>query len=197
MTNWLTPITLKGQKVDLIPLDISHREALLKAASDGNLWDLWYTSVPFVETIDSYLNFAFEEQANQRALPFVVIDKTTGQIVGTTRYCNATPEHKRLEIGYTWYAKTYQRTVINTECKFLLLRHAFENLDCMAVEFRTHWHNHRSRNAILRLGAKQDGVLRSHRIDKDGSLRDTVVFSIIEAEWKTVKKSLRFKMGQY
>ncbi|MEZ4884828.1 MAG: GNAT family N-acetyltransferase [Chitinophagales bacterium] len=192
--NWLTPITLEGQKVKLIPLDHSHKEALLKAANDGELSELWYTFVPSIATIDNYLDVAFEDQKKGNALPFVVVDKASGQIIGTTRYCNATPEHRRLEIGYTWYAKSYQRTGVNTECKFLLLQHAFENLDAIAVEFRTHWHNHQSRNAILRLGAKQDGVLRSHRIDSDGALRDTVVFSIIEVEWKTVKKSLQFKM---
>lgn len=197
MNHWLTPTPLKGKKVDLIPLNPSHKEALLKAANDGNLSELWYTSVPTSESIDAYLDFAFEEQKKGNSAAFVVLDKTNNKIIGTTRYCNATPAYRRLEIGYTWYAKTYQRTGVNTECKFLLLQYAFETLKAIAVEFRTHWHNHPSRNAILRLGAKQDGVLRNHRIDAEGCMRDTVVFSIIESEWKAVKKSLQFKMNRF
>lgn len=196
MPNWLSPITLEGQKVDLIPLEKSHRDDLLRAAADGELWNTWYTSVPSEKTIDTYLETAFQEQSNGNSLPFVVVNKEDGKIIGTTRYCNAEPEHRRLEIGYTWYAKSFQRTGVNTECKYLLLRHAFESLDTIAVEFRTNWFNYRSRNAILRLGAKQDGVLRSHRIDQQGLLRDTVVFSIVQPEWKTVKKSLEYEMGK-
>ena len=194
---WLHPVTLQAQSVKLIPLQQSHKEELLEAAADGQLWDLWYTSVPSPTTIDAYLDFASNEQANQRALPFVVVDTATDKIIGSTRYCNAEPEYRRLEIGYTWYAKTYQRTGVNTECKYLLLNHAFEHLKAIAAEFRTHWYNHRSRNAISRLGAKQDGVLRNHRMDADGCLRDTVVFSIIEHEWPTVKKFLAFEMNKH
>ena len=194
---WLTPITLQASDVKLIPLLPSHREALLEAATDGQLWELWYTSVPSPTTIEAYLDFALNEQANQRALPFAVVDTATNKIIGATRYCNAEPEYKRLEIGYTWYAQSYQRTGVNTACKYLLLTHAFEQLKTIAVEFRTHWHNHRSRNAIARLGAKQDGVLRNHRTDTDGCLRDTVVFSIIEHEWPAVKKFLAFEMNKH
>ncbi|MPR33711.1 GNAT family N-acetyltransferase [Salmonirosea aquatica] len=197
MPNWLNPIQLEGQKVDLVPLEKSHRDDLLLAAADGELWNIWYTSVPSESTIDKYLETALQEQADGKSLPFVVVDREKGTLIGTTRYCNAEPEHRRLEIGYTWYAKSFQRTGVNTECKYLLLRHAFESLDTIAVEFRTNWFNYRSRNAILRLGAKQDGVLRNHRIDKDGILRDTVVFSIIQPEWKTVKRSLEYEMGRY
>lgn len=150
MNNWTESIILSGQKVDLIPMDISHK-----------------------------------------------LDKSTGKIIGTTRYCNIDVPNKRLEIGYTWYAKSYQKTGVNKACKYLLLQHAFEKLNAIAVEFRTHWHNHPSRTAILKLGAKQDGILRSHRIQADGSLRDTVVFSIIQPEWTTVKKSLEFQMHKY
>ena len=181
----------------MIPLTRDHKSLLIQAATDGNLWQLWFTSVPSELTIDKYLSSALNQQELGIALPFVVMEKESGKIIGSTRYCNAEPEHKRLEIGYTWYGKSYQRTGINTECKYLLLTHAFEKLGAVAVEFRTHWHNQASRKAIARLGAKQDGVLRNHRINSDGSYRDTVVFSIIESEWKTVKRSLEFEMKKY
>lgn len=183
-----------GEQVKLVPLVREHRDALLAAAADGDLAALWYTSVPSPERIEAYLDFAFREAAAGRALPFVVIEKASGQVVGTTRYMNAVPEHRRLEIGHTWYAKRCQRTAVNTECKLLLLTHAFERLKAIAVEFRTHWHNQASRQAISRLGAKQDGVLRNHQIDGSGIHRDTVVFSIIENEWPAVKQSLGFRL---
>ena len=195
--HWLNPITLQEKSVKLIPLQQSHKEGLLEAAADGQLWELWYTSVPSPTTIEAYLDFALNEQANQRALPFAVVDTATEKIIGSTRYCNAEPEHRRLEIGYTWYAQSYQRTGVNTACKYLLLAHAFEHLKTIAVEFRTHWYNHRSRSAIARLGAKQDGVLRNYRVDANGVLRDTVVFSIIEHEWPAVKKFLAFEMNKH
>ena len=194
---WLKETTLQGEKVRLIPLQATHKNELLEAASDGDLWKLWFTSVPTIKNIEAYLDFAFKEAEADRALPFAVINLANNQVVGTTRYCNAESDNRRLEIGYTWYARQCQRTGINTEAKYLLLRHAFENLNCIAVEFRTHWHNMPSRNAIARLGAKQDGVLRNHRVDAAGVKRDTVVFSIIDAEWKAVKQSLEFKMQQY
>jgi len=191
---WLNPTILKESNVQLVPLRQEHKAGLLDAASDGDLWNLWFTSVPNKSNIDGYLAFALEEQEKQRALLFTIL--VNDKVVGSTRYCNAEPKHKRLEIGYTWYAKSYQKTGVNTICKYLLLKHAFEKLDCIAVEFRTHWHNHQSRNAILRLGAKEDGVLRNHRILEDGSLRDTAVFSIIQSEWGTVRKALEFRMGR-
>lgn len=197
MNKWLNEIELVGDVVKLIPLKSEHKDALIEAASDGELWNIWFTSVPSRANVDEYINFAQVEFEADRALPFVVVDKNSGKIIGTTRYCNATPNHKRLEIGYTWYSKSYQRTGVNTECKHLLLSHAFEKLDCMAVEFRTHFHNHPSRNAILRIGAKQDGILRNHLIDDGGTIRDTVVFSVVKDEWTTVKKSLEFRMNKY
>ncbi|EOR96349.1 N-acetylglutamate synthase [Arcticibacter svalbardensis MN12-7] len=197
MSNWLIETELEGDLVKLIPLQRKHRDELVKAAADGELWKLWFTSIPSEKTIDAYLDYALTEYKNDRALPFVVVDKTTNQVIGTTRFCNANSHDKRLEVGFTWYAKRVQRTGVNTECKYLLLSHAFENLKCIAVELRTHWHNRASRNAIARLGAKQDGVLRNHQIDADGAIRDTVVFSILREEWLVVKKSLKFKMGQY
>ncbi len=195
MNNWLKDIQLEGNLVKLIPLTKEHKLDLINAATDGKLWNLWYTSVPSEQTIDSYINFALTENQAGRAHAFVVIDKSSNKIIGSTRYCNAI-NLNRVEIGYTWYAQSIQKTGINTECKHLLLSHAFEKLNCIAVEFRTNWHNHPSRNAIARLGAKQDGVLRNHTIDEDGCYRDTVVFSITKDEWPTVKKSLSFKINK-
>lgn len=196
MKNWISNISLEGEKVKLVPLELSHKAGLLKAASDGNLWELWFTSVPSEENIDDYISAALNQKEEGKSYPFVVIDKATNSVIGSTRYCNIFSEHKRLEIGYTWYAKSHQKTGVNTECKLLLLRHAFEVLDCIAVEFLTDWFNLPSRTAIAKLGAKQDGVLRNHRLNADGSYRDSVVFSIIRQEWLGVKKSLEYKMSQ-
>ncbi len=197
MIDWDKAIILEGEKVKLVPLALEHREALLNAATDGKLWELWFTSVPSEDTIDKYLETALNQQENKSSLAFTILDKKTNSVVGSTRYCNIEISNRRLEIGYTWYAKSAQRTGINTECKYLLLKNAFENYKAIAVEFRTHWQNHKSRNAILRLGAKQDGILRNHRILGDGSLRDTVVYSIIKSEWKTVERSLKYEMIRY
>jgi RimJ/RimL family protein N-acetyltransferase len=194
-TNWLYKITLPGKYVTLIPFDGDHLTGLSEAASDGKLWELWYTSVPNNLDVEKYFAQALQEQQAGTALVFTVIDNASKKIIGTTRYCNADASHYRLEIGYTWYAKSFQRTGANTECKYLLLKHAFEALNCIAVEFRTHWHNQASRAAIARLGAKQDGILRNHRKDAEGIYRDTVVFSIIDHEWPTVRKSLEFMMS--
>lgn len=192
---WLAEVELKGDVVTLLPLKKEHASKLVKAASDGELWKLWFTSVPSFETIDSYIDFSLAEKAAGRSLPFVVIDNATQEVIGSTRFCNADVVHKRIEIGYTWYSKSYQRTSVNAECKYLLLRHAFEQLSTIAIEFRTHWHNHGSRNAIARLGAKQDGILRNHRKMANGSYQDTVVFSIINQEWLAVKHNLAFRLG--
>lgn len=197
MANWLKNTELEGQKVTLIPLTEIHKNDLLKAAADGNLWELWFTSVPSNETIEPYIAKALNDFKKGTALPFVIIHKKSGEIIGTTRYCNAEADHKRVEIGYTWYAKTFQRTGVNTECKYLLLKYAFEELGCIAVELRTNWFNLPSRAAISRLGAKQDGILRNHQVNADGSYRDTVVFSITNLEWIGVKKSLEFEMKKY
>lgn len=191
---WLYETTLTGKIVTLTPLQPEHKNGLLEAACDGELWNLWYTSVPNSNTIDTYLNQAFNDQYDGRALLFAVVDNDTQKIIGTTRYCNADNLNHRVEIGYTWYAKSFQRTGVNTECKYLLLNHAFETLNAIAVEFRTHWHNQISRNAIARLGAKQDGILRNHQKNTEGLYRDTVVFSIIDQEWPTVKRNLEYKM---
>lgn len=197
MKKWLNEITLSNDLVELQPLSIAHKDALTEAASDGELWQLWFTSVPEPTQVEAYIQTALDGLANQTMLPFVVVRKSDNKIVGCTRFANADATTKRIEIGYTWYAKSTQRTGINTACKYLLLQHAFETLDCIAVEFRTHWHNQASRKAIARLGAKQDGVLRNHKIDKSGNVRDTVVFSILNSEWQVVKQSLGFKMSAY
>jgi RimJ/RimL family protein N-acetyltransferase len=190
---WLRPVTLAGRHVRLEPLAREHVEGLQRAAADGELWKLWYTSVPAPEATAAYIDNALDWQAQGRALPFVVRDGS-GEVVGCTRFGNVDADNRRVEIGWTWYAQRMQRTALNTEAKLLLLTHAFETLACAAVEFRTSWFNHASRNAIARLGAKQDGVLRNHMRMADGTYRDTVVFSIIAGEWPMVKRHLQFKL---
>ena len=192
-----TPIILTGQYVTLEPLNHTHAEGLEAAASDGKLWNLWFTSVPRPDKVHEFIETALAEQIAGKSIPFVVRRSEDEAIVGSTRYMNIEQVVRRLEIGHTWYAASAQRTPINTECKLLLLRHAFESLDCVAVEFRTHRFNEASRRAILRLGAVQDGILRNHRIGADGTLRDTVVFSILQSEWPAVKMNLNFKLSQY
>ena len=194
MKTWLNEVELVGETVTLQPLSSNHSQALVRAASDGKLWELWYTAVPSRDTIDGYITQALADKKAGKALPFVVVENNTGRVIGCTRFCNVVAEHKRLEIGYTWYGKSHQRTSINSQCKLLLLSHAFEHLNAIAVEFRTHWHNLASRKAITRLGAKQDGVLRNHSIEADGAYRNTVVYSIINSEWPSVKKSLLFNL---
>lgn len=193
---WLYDIELVSDTITLIPLRADHANALVTAASDGDLWQLWFTGVPNTDTIDTYIAYALEEKADGRSLPFVVVHNETGEIIGSTRFCNADTKNRRVEIGYTWYAKRYQQSSVNTECKRLLLGHAFESLDAIAIEFRTHWHNQASRQAIARLGAKQDGVLRNHQVMPDGSYRDTVVFSIINIEWPAVKQNLAYRLAR-
>lgn len=196
MANWIEDLQLEGQHVVLTAMNRSHKSGLLTAAADGNLWELWFTSVPSELTINSYLDHALSQQEKGLEYPFVVVDKKSGTIIGATRYYSIQPEHRRLEIGYTWYASSFQRTAVNTECKLLLLEYAFEQLKCIAVQFMTHAKNKRSRAAIMRLGAKQDGILRNHRIGWDGSFRDSVVFSIIDTEWGASKKLLQQKLNQ-
>ena len=192
-TPWLQPVTLAGHHVRLEPLAAAHVEGLQRAAADGELWTLWYTSVPAPDATAAYVDTALALQAQGLALPFVVRDGS-GEVVGCTRFGNVDAGNRRVEIGWTWYARRVQRTALNTEAKLLLLQHAFDTLQCAAVEFRTSWFNHASRAAIARLGAKQDGVLRNHMRMADGTYRDTVVFSIIAGEWPMVKRHLRFKL---
>ena len=191
---FIEPVTLKGEHATLEPLEAKHEAALRGAAADGELWRLWYTSVAPPDRIGEYIARALDMRERLGAMPFAVRHNTTGNVVGCTRYFNVDAANRRLEIGHTWYSKRVQRTAINTECKLLLLTHAFDVLRCIAVEFRTHWFNHASRVAIERLGAKQDGVLRNHQLLADGSKRDTVVFSIIDGEWPAVRQHLKFQL---
>lgn len=194
MSDWISPVTLRGRRVTLEPLQPEHCDGLQAAARDGELWRLWYTSVPTPENMAASIEDALKEQAEGVGLPFAVRDNASGKLLGSTRYLHVDTSHRRLEIGATWYARSAQRTGINTECKLLLLTHAFEELKAIAVEFRTHWHNRASRAAIARLGARQDGVLRHHYKMADGSFRDTVVFSIVEPEWLAVRRNLQFML---
>jgi N-acetyltransferase len=192
---FLEPVRLTGELVVLEPLLFEHHDELVAAASDGRLWELWYTTVPAPGGMRAEIDRRLQQQAAGTMLPFTTRRADTGQVIGMTTYMNVDAVHQRVEIGSTWNARSAQRSGTNTEAKLLLLGHAFETLDCIAVEFRTHWHNRQSRAAIERLGAKQDGVLRSHQRMSDGSLRDTVVYSIIAPEWPAVRAALRHRLA--
>lgn len=191
---WLSPVTLQDDRVALVPLSHDHAADLTEAVKDGALWTLWYTSIPAPEKMAAEIDSRLALQAQGSMLPFAVLDRTTGKAVGMTTYMHVDAANKRVEIGATWYRKSVQRTTLNTRAKLLLLEYAFDTLNCIAVEFRTHFFNRQSRQAIERLGAKLDGVLRSHQIARNGTLRDTCVYSILPAEWPTVKASLRFRI---
>jgi RimJ/RimL family protein N-acetyltransferase len=191
-----TPVTLRGRHVSLEVLQPSHAQALGAAAADGELWQRWYTSVPRPEAVDEYIATALAAQAAGTALPFAVRD-ASGKIVGTTRFYDIDAAVPRVSIGYTWYAQRVHRTGLNTEAKLLLLGHAFDTLGCIAIAFETSWFNHASRTAIARLGAKQDGVLRNHRRHADGSVRDTVVFSVLDNEWPAVRAHLQSRLSAH
>ena len=191
---WLHPVTLAGTHVILEPLSHLHTEDLVEATRDGELWKLWYTAIPNPEGITDEIDRRLDLQAAGTMLPFAVIDARSDKAAGMTSYMNVDATHRRVEIGSTWYRRSVQRTALNTEAKLLLLTHAFETLDCIAVEFRTHLLNQQSRRAIERLGAKLDGVLRNHRRMPDGSLRDTCVYSIIDTEWPMVQQHLKFEL---
>ena len=186
----IEPITLEGRHVRLDPLSLSHQEALVRASTDGELWTLPYTVVPSKETIFEYISKTLQAQEQGLEQPFAIVDMHRSAIVGSTRYTRIDAENRQREIGYTWLARSVQRTAINTEAKYLLLRHAFEDCGCIRVEFMTDILNERSRAAILRIGAKQEGILRNHMIMPNGRYRDSVCFSIIESEWPIVKESL-------
>ena len=191
---WPDPVTLHGEHARLEPLAHTHHDGLVEAVRDGELWKLWYTSVPTAERMTKEIDRRLNLQKAGTMLPFTVFD-AAGKIAGMSTYMNIDAANRRVEIGSTWYAKRVQRTPLNTQCKLLLLGHAFEAIDCIAVEFRTHFFNHQSRRAIERLGAKLDGILRSHQIAPNGSLRDTVVFSIIASEWPAVKTHLAYQLN--
>ena len=193
--SWLSPVELKGAHCTLEPLGPDHHDALAAATSDGELWQLWYTAIPSPATMRTEIARRLDLQAKGSMLPFTTRD-ADGRVVGMTTYMNVDAAHKRLEIGSTWTAASAQRGPFNTECKLLLLGHAFEALGCIAVEFRTHFFNQQSRRAIERLGAKLDGILRNHQRASNGTLRDTAVYSITEAEWPTVKAHLRWQLDK-
>jgi N-acetyltransferase len=192
---WPDPVILRGEHARLEPLSHAHHDALVEAVNDGELWRLWYTSVPTPEGMAKEIDRRLGLQKAGSMLPFTVFD-ADGGIAGMTTYMNIDAANRRVEIGSTWYAKRVQRTPLNTQCKLLLLGHAFEAIDCIAVEFRTHFFNHQSRRAIERLGAKQDGILRSHQIAPNGTLRDTVIYSITAAEWPTVRAHLSYQLNE-
>lgn len=191
---WTDPPRLSGQHVTLRPMLREDRDAIVAAASDGKLWELFYTAVPSPDTIDTYLDTTARETSYGRAMPFVVLDND-GKLVGCTRYMRMNKAARRLEIGTTFYAKSMQRTPVNTEAKLLLLAHAFEQMDVLCVQFRTDHFNQASQRAIERLGAKRDGLLRGHNI-MAGRVRDTVVYSILSHEWDGVKRNLLFKLSR-
>jgi RimJ/RimL family protein N-acetyltransferase len=180
----------------LEPLSQRRHDELIEAVCDGELWKLWYTTVPEPGHMRAEIDRRLALQDAGSMLPFVIVDALTNRAIGMTTYMNIDATHRRVEIGSTWYRHSAQRTAVNTQCKLLLLQHAFETLDCIAVEFRTHFFNHASRRAIERLGAKLDGVLRNHQRLRDGSLRDTCVYSIIRGEWPTVKQHLHFQLAK-
>src|ERR1700732_3917373 len=192
---WLEPVTLSGPHAQLKPLSRDHLAGLTEAVKDGELWKLWYPLIPRAKDMGKEIDRRLGLQAAGAMLPWTVFD-ADGKIAGMTTYMNVDTPNRRVEIGSTWYATRVQRSALNTQCKLLLLDHAFERLDCIAVEFRTHFFNHQSRRGIERLGAKLDGILRSHQIASNGTLRDTVVYSIIAAEWPTVKAHLTYQLNE-
>jgi RimJ/RimL family protein N-acetyltransferase len=195
MSLWTQAPIFTGTHVTLRPLVPEDRDAVVAAASDGKLWELFYTVVPGPETVDAWLASAFRDQSHARALPFAVLDKA-GTLIGSTRYMRMAPENRRLEIGSTFYAARTQRTPVNTETKLLLLRHAFEAMDCVCVQIRTDFLNRQSQRAIERLGAKKDGVIRGRRILPDGRVRDMVVYSMLAHEWGGVRSNLEMMLSR-
>ena len=192
---WPEPIELRGTRASLRPLAVEHHDGLVDAVRDGELWKLWYTSVPSPERMAAEIERRLGLQAKGSMLPFTVFD-ASGRIAGMTTYMNIDATNQRVEIGSTWLAQRVQRTALNTECKLMLMTHAFETLACIAVEFRTHRLNTQSRRAIERLGAQLDGMLRAHQRAADGTLRDTAVYSVTAAEWPTVKAHLGWQLAK-
>ena len=195
MAAWLSPVRLVGAHCSLEPLVPEHHDELVAATRDGELWKLWYTAIPSPEGMSTEIARRLDLQAKGSMLPFTTRD-ANGLVVGMTTYMNVDATNKRVEIGSTWYAQRVQRTPLNTECKLMLLGHAFEAQGCIAVEFRTHFFNQQSRRGIERLGAKLDGILRNHQRASNGTLRDTCVYSITADEWPTVKTHLRFQLDK-
>ena len=190
----IQPITLEGNGIRLEPLGFEHQDGLAAAAADGKLWELWFTFVPEPEQTNAYIADALAGQEAGHMLPWAVRELTSGAIIGSTRYHDIVASIDRVEIGYTWYAKQWQRSHVNTSCKLLLLSHAFDTLGCKVVGLRTDTFNFASQRAIEALGAKKDGIIRHHRIRRDGTVRDTVIYSILASEWHDVKRHLEFRL---
>ena len=191
------PLVLEGHGIRLEPLASEHAPALAAAAGDGRLWELWYTAIQPPEGMAGYVADALKGQREGHMLPWVVRDVASGSIIGTTRYHDILPAMDRVEIGYTWYAQSRQRTHVNTTCKLLLLRHAFDTLRCEVVGLRTDNFNFRSQRAIEALGAKKDGVIRHFGVRRDGSIRDTMMYSILAAEWPDVRRHLELRLQRH
>jgi len=191
------PVTLERDGIRLEPLGIEHESGLVAAASDGRLWELWFTTVPVPEAMAAYIATALAGQRDGHMLPWAVRDLTSNTIIGSTRYHDIVLAIDRVEIGYTWYAKSRQRTAANTTCKLLLLAHAFDTLGCAVVGLRTDNFNFRSQRAIEGLGAKKDGVIRHHAMRRDGSVRDSVLYSILAGEWPDVRKHLELRVARH
>jgi len=196
MQPWPPAVTLTGEHGELAPLSQTHCADLQEATADGELYRLWYTAIPSPQGMAAEIDRRLGLREKGTMLPFAILERASGKAVGMTTYMNIDAVNKRVEIGSTWYRKAVQRTPLNTECKLMLLRHAFEALGCIAVEFRTHAMNFQSRRAIERLGAKLDGALRSHMVMPDGSLRDTAVYSVTAAEWPAVRSNLQWQLAK-
>lgn len=192
----IVPVVLEGKHVRLDPLTLAHEEALIAAASDGEIWNNTSTVVPSLDTMAAYITAALDAQVQERELAFAIIQKSSGRVVGTTRFYFIEREYRTVEIGYTWLAASAQRTAVNTETKLLLLTHAFDTWGCIRVAFVTDVLNQQSRTALLRLGAKEEGILRNHMVMPGGRYRDSVLFSIIEAEWPEVRAQLEARLRQ-
>jgi RimJ/RimL family protein N-acetyltransferase len=193
----LRPVTLEGHGVRLEPLAPEHRDGLAAAVADGRLWELWFTVVPEPETVRAYIDEALAGQQDGHMLPWAVRELTTGTVIGSTRYHDIVADIDRVEIGYTWYGRRWQRTHVNTACKRLLLGHAFDTLGCRVVGLRTDNFNMASQRAIEALGAKKDGVIRHHRARRDGTVRDSVMYSILATEWSDVKRHLELRLARH
>lgn len=194
---FISPVTLAANNVKLVPLELTHEAGLRSAAADGELWKLRITSVPEPEKTNDYISDALQSRENDHRFAFVVIEQSSGNIIGTTSYHDILPTVKRVEIGYTWYAKSAQRTHVNTTCKLLMLTHAFDVLDCNVVGWRTDNFNAASQRAIERLGAKKDGIIRGNAMRRDGTIRDTVMYSLRKGEWPEVRAHLNDLLSRF
>ncbi|WP_439134875.1 GNAT family N-acetyltransferase [Pseudomaricurvus sp.] len=190
-------VTLEGTHIRLEPLRPEHKDGLIQVIRDGDLWRLFVTQIPHPDNIDAYMEKAFKDHASGKGLTFVTLDKNSGQVAGSTRFMNAQHYHERVEIGATFLGKSHQRSSFNTEAKLLMLRHAFDTLNLNRVEFLTDYLNTPSKNAILRLGAKMEGILRSHMVMPDGRIRDSVIFSITRYDWPGVEQNLTYKLQSH